>query len=82
MIKPQNELGFNLIVQKFLNTSSLFTEPILFSTIGLYTVNPIILSDNFRINISDIKYKCFFIYLSNDNAIITTLNHSFIDKSY
>ncbi|CAI6343825.1 unnamed protein product [Macrosiphum euphorbiae] len=82
IIKPQNELGFNLIVQKFLNTSSLFTEPIVSSTIGLYTVNPIILSDNFKINISDIKYKCFFIYLSNDKAIITTLNHSFIDKSY
>lgn len=82
IVKPQNELGFKLIVQKCLNSSSLFTEPIESSIIGFLTVNPIILSKIFPVNICDIKYKCFFIYLSNDKAIISTLNHTFIDKYY
>ncbi|XP_016660140.1 uncharacterized protein LOC107883830 isoform X1 [Acyrthosiphon pisum] len=82
IVQPQNKLGFKLIVQKCMDSSSLFTEPIISSIIGLHTVNPIVLSDNFTVNISDIKYKCFFIYLSNDKAIISTLNHSFIDNSY
>jgi len=82
IVQPQNKLGFKLIVQKCLESSSLLTDPIVSSIIGLHSVNPIVSSDNFIVNISDIKYKCFFIYLSNYKAVISILNHSFIDNSY
>jgi len=38
---------------------------------------PIVLSDNFTVNIFDIKYKCcfFFNYLSNYKSIISLTNH-------
>lgn len=80
IIQLNNELSFKLVVQSFSNFSPFFSEPILSSNIGLFIINSSILSDNFTISISDVKCKCFFIPLSNEKAIISTLNHSFNEK--
>lgn len=80
IIMLKNEISFKLIVQKYLN-SSLFSKPIMSSTIGLHSINSNFVSDKFSINISEIKCKCFFIPVSNELAVVSTLNHSFIEKS-
>ncbi|XP_050547634.1 uncharacterized protein LOC126909252 [Daktulosphaira vitifoliae] len=78
IVKPKNESSFILIVQKFLNPSPIFTEPIVSTIFGLYTIN----TNNLSIHISDIKYKCFFIRISNEQAVILTLNHSLSEIPY
>jgi len=51
-------------------------RPIDSSIIDSYKVDTQILSNNFEIDIFDIKYKCVFIGIANDKAIITTLCHT------
>lgn len=76
IIKRQNESEFKLIVKKFLNFSNFYSSPILSSNVQSFKVNTTFLSDEYIINVSDVKYKCFYVPISNKNAVVITLCHN------
>jgi len=51
-------------------------RPIDSCIIDSYIVDTQILSNHFEIDICDIKYKCVFIGIADDKAIVTTLCHT------
>lgn len=76
IVKRQNESEFKIIVQTFLNCLHFYSSPTLSSNFGTYIVNTALLSDEFVISVTDVKYKCFFVPISNEKVIVTTLCHS------
>jgi len=60
IVKRQNESEFKIIVQKFLNCLNFYSSPILSLNLGTFIVDTSLLSDEFIISVTDIKYKCFF----------------------
>lgn len=67
--KSQNSCA-NLIVKQFLNPSEFTSVPLLSFKVGLYIVNTIHVSELFCISSTEIKYKCFFIRLSKNSAVL------------
>lgn len=72
-MKRQNESDFKIKVQKCYSPTPL-------SNLGTFNVNTALLLDTFIISVSDVKYKCFFVFISNENAIVTTLCHSISEQ--
>jgi hypothetical protein len=71
--KPDQDCDVKLIVKNYLSLTPLFIRPIDSSIIDSYIVDTHLLSNEFKINISDIKYKCTFICITDNKAIVTTL---------
>ncbi|CAI6376398.1 unnamed protein product [Macrosiphum euphorbiae] len=65
-----------LIVKQFLSFSEFTTVPLSSFKIGVYIIDTTKMSELFCVNLTEIKYKCFFIRLSNNLALITSLNHA------
>lgn len=63
----------NICTFEYLN---LFDNPLESHIIGSVIVNVKSQSNLKRISINDVKYKCFFIPLSNENAVVMTLSHN------
>jgi len=80
MVKQQNKSDFHIIVQKFLNCLHFYSSPTLSSNLGTFIVNTLLLSDEFVTSVTDIKYKCFFVPVSNEKVIVTTLCHSILSE--
>jgi hypothetical protein len=63
-----------IIVQTFLNCSNFYSST-LSSNLGTFIVDTRLLSDEFVISVTDVKYKCYFIPISYKKAIVTTIVH-------
>jgi len=74
IVEPKNEPP-NLIVKQFISYSEFTNTPESSFKIGVYMVDTSKMSKLYRINLTDIKYKCFFIRLSDNLALISTLCH-------
>lgn len=65
-----------LNVSTFEKYSNLFDIPLESFIIGSVVVDITSQSNLKRISVNDIKYKCFFIPLSTDKAVVMSLSHS------
>ncbi|KAF0722100.1 Uncharacterized protein FWK35_00032924, partial [Aphis craccivora] len=74
IVEPKNE-PLNLIVKQFISYSEFTNTPESSFKMGVYMVDTSKMSKLYRINLTDIKYKCFFIRLSDNLALISTLCH-------
>ncbi|CAI6363897.1 unnamed protein product [Macrosiphum euphorbiae] len=75
IMKRQNEFEFKIIVQKFFNCLNFYFSPTPSSNLETFNINTALLSDEFIISVTEVKYKCFFVPISNETAIVTTLCH-------
>ncbi|CAI6376544.1 unnamed protein product [Macrosiphum euphorbiae] len=75
IVQPKNKPP-NLIVKQFISCSEFTNTPESSFKIGVYMVDTSKMSELYCINLTDIKYKCFFISLSDNLALISTLCHS------
>jgi len=75
IVQPQNK-PTNLIVKQLLSCSEFTNTPESFFKIGVYIVDTSKMSELYCINLTDVKYKCFFIRLSNNLALISSMCHS------
>lgn len=66
----------NLIVKHFLSCSEFTNIPDSSFKIGIYIVDTSKMSELYCIDLSDMKYKCFFIRISDNLALISSLCHS------
>jgi len=65
-----------LFVKQFLSFSEFTTVPLSSFKIGVYIIDTTKMSELFCVNLTEIKYKCFFIRMSNNLALISSLNHA------
>uniref|UniRef100_A0A2S2Q2H1 Uncharacterized protein n=1 Tax=Sipha flava TaxID=143950 RepID=A0A2S2Q2H1_9HEMI len=65
-----------LFVKQFFNYSESTTQPLSSFKIGVYILNTSQISEMFHISLENIKFKCFFVRLSNESAFISTLCHT------
>lgn len=75
IVKFNNKQEINLVVQQFLKSTSFFMKPI-----DSYKVDTTLLSNNFLVNLNEIKYKCISIEIAANEAIIISLHHSLYNK--
>lgn len=69
----------SLVVTKFVDCTEFIPVPNLsFSETGVYNVNITQMSDEYCISIDVIKYKCFFIQLSDSLAVVMSLCHQIV----
>lgn len=60
-------------MKKYLEPKKLTAKPISSVIVDMYIVNTNKISDMFKVNIFDIKYKCLIVKLSISSAIIINL---------
>lgn len=65
-----------LSVIKILTIKDLFLEPISSMNIGVYLINSNHVSNPYQILLSDMKFKCFFSQLLDNQAVVISLCHS------
>jgi len=75
IVQPQNKPP-SLIVKRFLSYSELSTTPLSSFEIGVYIVDSSKMSELYSINLTVVKYKCFFIRLSGNWALVSSMCHS------
>lgn len=75
IVQAQNK-SVDIIVKRFLNCSELNANPLSSMQVGVYIVNTEQMSELYCINLSNIKYKCFFIRSSRNTAFIMSLCHA------
>lgn len=75
IVLSQNKPAF-LIVKQFLSISEFTTLPLSSFKIGVYIIDTTKMSELFCANLTEIKYRCFFIRMSNNLALISSLNHT------
>jgi len=75
IVQTQNKPP-NLIVKQFLSCSEFTNTPESSFKIGVYIIDTSKMSELYCINLTDIKYKCFFIRLFNNLAFISSMCHS------
>lgn len=80
IVKPYDKQDIYLVVQQFVKSTFFFMRPIDSKLIDSLIVDTTLLSNNFSINLNEIKYKCIFIQIANNKAIVTSLRHSLYDK--
>jgi hypothetical protein len=80
IVKPYDKNEIYLVVQQFIKSTSLFMRPIDSKIIDYQIVDTTLLSNNFSINLNEIKYKCIFIQITDNKAIVTSLRHSLYNK--
>lgn len=66
------------MVKKFMNVTEFSNKPISFYIVRIYLVNTNELSDLYLIHEIDLKYKCFFVPVSNCKAIVLSLCHEIL----
>jgi len=77
IVQPRNKPSTrNLIVKRFLNCYEFGATPLSSIEIGVYVVDTTKMSELYCINLADIKYKCFFIRLTENLALVSSLCHS------
>jgi hypothetical protein len=77
IVQPQNKPSTpNLIVKQFLNCYEFGNTPLSSFEIGVYVVDTTKTSESYCINLTDVKYKCFFIGLTKNLALISSICHS------
>jgi len=74
IVSLPNENAY-IIAKRFLNVTEFTNKPSSSIITGVYCVHINELSDQFCVNISDIKYKCYFVKVSSTLAIISMLCH-------
>ncbi|KAE9523658.1 hypothetical protein AGLY_016210 [Aphis glycines] len=75
IVQPRNKLStHNLIIKRFLNCYEFGVTPLSSIEIGVYVVDTTKMSELYCINLTDIKYKCFFIGLTENLALISDFN--------
>lgn len=67
-------------VKKLINCIAFSTKPISSTEIGIYKINTSELSNVFLITENYLKYKCFYIPVSDNLAIISLLCHEIFEK--
>jgi len=75
IVQPQNKPP-SLIVKRFLSYSEHTTTPLSSFEIGVYIVDTSKMSELYSINLTIVKYKCFFIRLSGNWALVSSMCHS------
>lgn len=65
-----------LIAQNCLSLTPFFMRPIDSIIIDSYIIDTQLLSNEFEVDINDIKYKCICICITGNKAIVTTLCHT------
>lgn len=75
-LNSKNDSTIKLSVVKFLTVNNLFTQPVLSRLIGVVSVKTDHLSNAYEINVNNIMFKCFFVLLTNNEAIVISLCHS------
>jgi len=74
----KNDSTIKLSVVKFLTVNNLFTQPVLSRLIGVVSVKTDHLSNTYEISVNNIMFKCFFVQLTNNEAIVISLCHSML----
>lgn len=74
----KNDSIIKLSVVRLLTVSDLFLEPVSSKLIGVFLVNSDHVSNQYDIILNDIKFKCFFVQLTNNKAIVISLCHNII----
>lgn len=77
IIKPKDK-PIKFMVKKFLNVLEFCNKPISSLIVGIFLVNTNKLSDLYCLHEIDLKYKCFFMRVSNSNAILSSLCHEIL----
>lgn len=80
IVKPYNKNEINLVVQQFVKSTSFFMRPIDSKIIDSQIVDTTLLSNNFSVNLNEIKYKCLYVQITDNKAIVTSLRHSLYNK--
>jgi len=80
IVKPYNKQEIFLVVQQFVESTSFFMRPIDSKIIDNQIVDTTLLSNIFSTNLNEIKYKCIFIQIMDNKAIVTSLRHSLYNR--
>lgn len=75
IVEKNVDHSINFLVKKFLNFKEFIAKPFSSIDVGIYIVNINELSNSYLINISDVKYKMFYVRLSGNEAVMNTLCH-------
>jgi len=74
-LNSKNDSSIKLSVVKYLTVNNLFLEPVPSRLVGVFSVKTDHISNAYDISVNNIIFKCFFVQLSNNEAIVISLCH-------